>query len=82
MSQKYQGLEARRLRVSQSLNITMLTRSPPLYAEIYKPPATQFLKLGLTSMEKRTPPMGDPKQQATPTAQAAASISELRDSLA
>ena len=30
------------MRVSQSLNITMLTRSPPLYAEIYKPPATQF----------------------------------------
>ena len=35
-----------------------------------------------TSMLKRTPPMGDPKQQATPTAQAAASISLLLDSLA
>ncbi len=33
-----------------------------------------------TSMLKRTPPMGAPKQVATPTAQAAASISVCRDS--
>ena len=32
-------------------------------------------------MEKRTPPIGEAKQQATPTAQAAASISECLDSL-
>ena len=31
---------------------------------------------------KRTPPTGEPKQQATPTAHAAASISLFRDSFA
>ena len=36
----------------------------------------------ITSMLKRTPPMGLAKQHATPTATAAASISLLRDSLA
>jgi hypothetical protein len=36
----------------------------------------------ITSILNNTPPMGEPKQQATPTAQAAANISEFRDSFA
>ena len=37
---------------------------------------------GVQNYIRMVMPTGDPKQQATPTAHAAASISELRDSLA
>lgn len=65
------------------LNHTASNRNTVALQTAEKKPLQQFLTAKytvVTSMLKSTPPIGAPKQLATPTAHAAASISVFRDS--